>query len=208
MQEQREASARRQYSVTAAQSFGVDGRGIDKPLQSDSAELREDGDRGLLGGGVWPDGAVGDSCSDVLAQVGAECLVTFAEDPGQVGRRGRLGPQQQEGPVRHPQLAERSDVAVDQPQEPVKAGWQAVKPGHEPALGGVGEALQERLLGPEVVGDEPAAVPGPLTERASVSECTPSSTTSSAAALSKAASAWSRRCCWVRRTVVVMDMRL
>jgi hypothetical protein len=147
-----------------AQSFGVDGRGIDKPLQSDSAELCEDGDRGLLGGDVRPDGAVGDSGSDVLAQVGAECLVPFAEDPGQVCRRGRLGPKQQECPVRHPQLAERPDVAVDQAQEPVKAGWHAVEPGHEPALGRVGKALEERLLGPEVVGDEPAAVPGPLTD--------------------------------------------
>ena len=65
-----------------AQSFGVDGRGIDEPLQSDSAELREDGDRGFLRGDVWPDGAVGDSGGDVLAQVGAERLVPFAEDPG------------------------------------------------------------------------------------------------------------------------------
>ena len=52
-----------------AQSFGVDGGGIDEPLQSDSAELRQDGNRGVLGG-------------DVLAQVGAERLVPFAEDPG------------------------------------------------------------------------------------------------------------------------------
>jgi hypothetical protein len=41
-------------------------------LQSDPAELRQDGDRGLLGGDVWPDDAVGDSGGDVLAQVGAE----------------------------------------------------------------------------------------------------------------------------------------
>ena len=60
--------------------------------------------------------------------------------------------------------AERPDVAVDQPQEPVEAGRHAVKPGHEPALGRVGQALQQRLLGPEVVGDEPAAVPGPLAD--------------------------------------------
>jgi hypothetical protein len=75
-----------------AQSLGVDGRGIDQALQSDSAQLREDGDRGLLGGDVGPDGAVGDPGGDVRAQVGAERLVPFAEDPGQVGRRGRLGP--------------------------------------------------------------------------------------------------------------------
>src|SRR6266568_2190543 len=78
-----------------AQSLGIDGRGIDKTLQSDPAELREDGNRDVLGSDVWPDGAVGDSGSDVLAQVGAERLVPFAEDPGQLCRRGRLGPQQQ-----------------------------------------------------------------------------------------------------------------
>src|SRR6185437_9904626 len=47
---------------------------------------------------------------------------------------------------------------------PVKAGRRAVEPGHEPRLGHAGQALEERLLGTEVVGDEPAAVGGPLSD--------------------------------------------
>jgi hypothetical protein len=67
-----------------AQSFGIDGRGIDKSLQPDSAELRQDGDCDLVGSDVGPDGARCDSGGDVLVQVGAERFVAFAEDPGYV----------------------------------------------------------------------------------------------------------------------------
>ena len=44
-------------------------------MQSDAAELPEDGDRDLLDRDVRPDCAVGDSGVDVLAQVGPERVV-------------------------------------------------------------------------------------------------------------------------------------
>src|ERR1035441_6436864 len=49
----------------------------------------------------------------------------------------------------------------------------------------------------------PRLSPARSPTRASVSDRTPCSTASSAAALSRAASAWSRRSCWVRRAVVM-----
>lgn len=81
-------------------------------MQPDSAELSEYG--GRVGSDIGPDGTVSDSGGDVLAEVGAERFVSFAKDSGQLSCRRSLGPQQQECPVKHPRLAERSDLAVDQ----------------------------------------------------------------------------------------------
>ena len=101
-------------ALTAATEHGVPW--LLDPVFIERSPARAQFARDLVGRGVGTDGAVGDPGSDVLAQVGAERFVPFAEDPGQIGSRGCLGPHQQECPVHHRQPAERSDVAVDQAQ--------------------------------------------------------------------------------------------
>jgi pimeloyl-ACP methyl ester carboxylesterase len=65
------------------QPLDVDGLRVEQPLQPDPAELPDDLDRDLAGSRVGADGAVRDSGSDIVAQVGAEVVVPLAEDRGQ-----------------------------------------------------------------------------------------------------------------------------
>jgi len=66
------------------------------------------------------------------------------------------------GPVQDARFRQGADVAAGQPQEAVQAGRQAGESRHEPGLGGPGEALEQCLLGAEVVRDDAAAVTGPF----------------------------------------------
>ena len=147
------------------QPFGVDGLGVEEPLQPDPAKLPDDGDRDLVRVRRRHGCAVGDTGGDVLAQVGAERLVPLAEDRGQFRTPWRPRPRAAGTPgstrPTRPSAPTYPSISRSRRSRP---GGRPSSPGTNPAWVARARRSRSACLDPKWWVTSPAAVPGPLAD--------------------------------------------